>query len=81
MSDSYEERREQRREEERQYQADVAYQVWRNGGDMDRVDRERVNEHYWQGDDCDRAASHELRSQRPKPPQEEEPEYPEQSEQ
>lgn len=80
MSDDYEERRQARREEERRYQADVAYEVWRSGGDMDRVDRERVQESFWSGDSKESAASAELHRQRPTEPEMSEQEYYQQQE-
>jgi hypothetical protein len=67
MDDDYESRREARREQERRYQADVAYEVWRSGGDTDRVDRDRVSGSFYDGDDESLAAQRELRRQRPKP--------------
>ena len=63
-SDDYETRREQRREEERQYRADVTYDVWRSGRNPDRVDYERVQDHFYRGDGADEAAAHECRLQR-----------------
>ena len=73
MSD-YEEQREKRREEQRRYKNDVFYDVWRSGGNPDRIDPDRVNQHYWDGMDSESAAMQELRSQRPKPQPEEYPE-------
>jgi hypothetical protein len=68
---------EQQREDRRRYIADVEYEVWRNGGDIDRVDRDRVVDSYYDGRSEDCAASAELRRQRPIPseewPPEEEP--------
>jgi hypothetical protein len=75
MSD-YDRRRLERHTEERQYHADVAYAVWRSGGNMDSVDYERTVEHCQQGIDADHAARIELRLQRPQQTQEPEPEPP-----
>jgi len=58
--------RERIREERRAYEADVAYEVWRRGGDVDSVSHERVSECYFRGDDWDAAATVELRHQRSK---------------
>lgn len=40
------------------------YQVWRSGGNPDRINYDRVQEHFHNGDTADQAAAHELRSQR-----------------
>lgn len=69
--ESYEERRERRREEERRYELDVFYEVWRSGGNPDRIDDDRVRSQYENGVDAEGAAQRELRAQRPKPPEEE----------
>ena len=63
--------REERREEERRYEGDVVYNVWRNGGNPDRVNLDRVDEHFDRGDQSDQATRDELRHQRPKPQEEE----------
>lgn len=55
--------REQIRKEEREYEGDVVYDVWRRGGNPDRIDVERVQEHYYQGDEHEMAARDELRHQ------------------
>jgi len=68
---SYEERREERRE----YEADVAYEVWRHGGNPDNVDIDRIEDNYYQGIDTDHAANIELNRQRPR--REEQEGYPE----
>jgi len=69
-------RREERRAEERRYESDVWYDVWRAGGDPDRIDTERVSDAYQRGEFQEDAARRELLAQRPKPQPEEE--YPEQ---
>uniref|UniRef100_A0A6H1ZVW2 Uncharacterized protein n=1 Tax=viral metagenome TaxID=1070528 RepID=A0A6H1ZVW2_9ZZZZ len=56
--------REEQREERRRYEGDVVYDVWRNGGNPDRVNVERIEEHFYRGDDCDSATRDELRHQR-----------------
>lgn len=53
----------ERRRREAEYRADVDYEVWRHGGSMDRVDYERVSDHFWAGDSEGTAARHELRRQ------------------
>ncbi len=70
--------REERERERREYEADVAYAVWRSGGNPDRVDHDRVLDHYYDGRYSDEAARSELRRMRPPEP-EPEPE-PEQQE-
>lgn len=61
------------REERRNYENDVFYEVWRSGGDPDRIDFDgRVEDHFYNGDYPEDAAAHELRCQQPSPP---EPEY------
>ena len=57
-------RQAQRREEERQYRSDVTYDVWRSGRNPDRVDDDRVQDHFDHGDSADQAAAHECRLQR-----------------
>jgi hypothetical protein len=63
----------EQREERRRYEADVVYETWRSGGDPDRVNVERTEEHYYNGDSCENAVRDELRHQRPKSQEEEEP--------
>lgn len=55
--------REERREEERRYAGDVVYDVWRNGGNPDRVDLDRVQGHFDNGHESDHATRDELRHQ------------------
>jgi hypothetical protein len=57
--------REEQREDRRNYEADVCYEVWRNGGDPDRVNLERVEEHFYNGDESESVIRCELRHQRP----------------
>lgn len=66
MSNNRNEECERIREERRAYEADVTYGVWRRGGDVDRIDHDRVSECYFRGDDWDAAATVELRHQRAK---------------
>ncbi len=68
---------EERREQERQFERDVEYDVWRAGGDPDRVDRDRVQDNFYNGVDATHAANIELHKQRPRP---QEPEQDEQLE-
>jgi hypothetical protein len=66
-----------RREEQEQFRGDVIYQVWRSGGNPDRINDDRLSDRYWDGQNADEAASAELRSQHPHPePCYDEPEYP-----
>lgn len=74
MSD-YDDRREQRREEQRRYESDVFYEVWRSGGNTDRINPDRVQDRYWNGQDSESAARAELNAQRPKPQEPSEEEY------
>lgn len=43
------------------------YEVWRAGGNPDRINYDRVEEHFYNGDTADSAAAHELCMQRPRP--------------
>lgn len=74
--ETYEERRVREREEERRYRGDVIYDVWRYGGNVDRINDDRVHENYHSGVYAEDAARVEMRSQRERR-QLEEPEYPE----
>ena len=55
---------EERREERRRYDGDVVYEVWRAGRDCDRINYDRVADHFHAGDDSATAASVEIRAQR-----------------
>jgi hypothetical protein len=79
MSD-YDERRAREREEQRRYENDVFYDVWRSGGNVDRINDDRVSDSYYDGRSAEDAARRELRSQRPHREEEypEEEQYPEQ---
>lgn len=57
------------REEEDRYRGDVTYDVWRSGGNVDRIDYDRVGDHFLRGDRVEDAARHEMRLQRPPEPQ------------
>ena len=65
--------RDELRKERRKYQDDVSYQVWRNGGNPDRVDYGRVENGYYEGRHPADVARAELQRQRPKPVPEEQP--------
>ncbi len=65
--------REERRREERRYEGDVVYDVWRNGGNPDHVDLDRIQDHFYNGDESTQATRDELRHQRPRPQEEEYP--------
>lgn len=45
------------------YHGDVTYDVWRSGGNPDSIDRDRVEDHFRDGDDAEIAARHELNAQ------------------
>lgn len=62
---------EERREEERRYNADVDYEVWRNGGDTDRIDYDRVRDNRDSGYCPEESAKVELNRQKPRPSEEE----------
>lgn len=66
---------EERREEERQYHNDVFYEVWRSGGNPDRIDHDRVQDAYYNSRESGDAAHVEMRSQMPKPQEPSEEEY------
>lgn len=44
-----------------QYGLDVGYEVWRNGGNPDRVSHDRVDGHYYNGLSPESAAGCEMR--------------------
>ena len=52
---------------------DAMYEVWRAGGNTDRIDYDRVSNHFANGDSYETAASYELRRQRPKLKDDDEP--------
>lgn len=60
-----------RSDERLEYEADVAYEVWRSGGNPDLVDRDRCEDAYYRGVDEWNQAAAELRRQRPEPPEQE----------
>lgn len=43
------------------YRGDVIYEVWRRGGNIDRVDDDRVSDYYYDGYDYEQAAYFEMR--------------------
>ncbi len=47
------------------YRGDVTYEVWRSGGNVDRINDDRVSDSFHEGLDCDSAASRELNAMRP----------------
>lgn len=63
-NESYEEHIKREDEERRQYHNDVFYEVWRSGRDPDRIDYDRVQDHYYQGDSSESAAKTEISAQR-----------------
>ena len=62
-NEAYEDRREREREERRQYERDVSYDVWRSGRDPERISDDRVERHFEAGDSAESAARHEIRIQ------------------
>jgi len=60
------------REERHKYEADVAYEVWRSGGNPDNIDYERIQDGYYAGERPKDMAETELQSQRPRHQQDEE---------
>jgi hypothetical protein len=55
-----------RRDESREYENDVFYEVWRRGGDTDCINPDRVSDYYWNDVSTSAAASRELERMRPK---------------
>lgn len=53
-----------KRDERREYEADVFYEVWRSGGNPDAINYDRVDDARWDGIDAEGAARTELRKQR-----------------
>lgn len=70
---------EDRREERREYEADVFYEVWRGGGNPDAIDYDHTDNAYYNGIPADDCASSELSRQQHRN-QESEPDYDEQPE-
>lgn len=66
--------REERRQEEREYRGDLWYEVWRAGGNPDRVSYEDAADWHDRGVDARHAASAILQAQGPQPVEEEYPE-------
>ena len=62
--ESYEDRYARRRDEQREYHSDVFYEVWRAGGNPDRVSYERVDNAFYDGRHAEEAAGDEIRRQR-----------------
>ena len=58
------------REERRKYEADVAYEVWRRGGDMDRINDLAVEDEYYDGMYPEDSAGREMKRQAPTQPAE-----------
>lgn len=74
MSD-YDERRAKEREDQRRYEGDVFYEVWRAGGNPDRINDDRVSDRYYNGDSSEQAARSELSHQRRARERQQEEEY------
>ncbi len=56
--------REERRQERRDYEADVYFDVWRSGRDPEAIDFERVDDARYEGLYPDEAAAIEIKLQR-----------------
>lgn len=54
-----------KRDERREYEADVVYDVWRSGGNPDRVDPDRMSDAFYDRIPTDDFVRSELRRQRP----------------
>jgi len=52
------------REDRHKFEADVAYEVWRNGGNPDNVDLDRIDDSFYAGDFPEDVAVSEVRPQR-----------------
>ena len=61
---TYEERREEERKEEREYRGDLIYEVWRRGGNPDRVDGDMADHYRDRGYSPDGAAASIMRQDR-----------------
>lgn len=61
----------------RDYENDVFYEVWRRGGNPDRIDDDRVSDAYYDGVYADDCAAREMRRIYPPQPEIEYPEEPE----
>lgn len=63
---------EERREEERKYEADIFYEVWRSHGNPDEIDYDRVRDNWYNGYSSEDSARVELQSQKRQPQEQEE---------
>ncbi len=52
------------RQKRTDFNGDVVYDVWRNGGNPDEIDEVRLDEAYWDGYEADEFAQSEVRRQR-----------------
>lgn len=62
-TDEEDRRREERREEQRRFESEVWYQVWRAGGDPDRIDPDRLSDAFYEHASPDDVASRVLHRQ------------------
>jgi hypothetical protein len=62
-------------DESRKYNNDVFYEVWRRGGDPDRIDCDRVADDRYDGLSASESASAQIERQRPAPELPSEEEY------
>ena len=61
-----------RRDAIRKYTADVDYEVWRRGGNMDAVDRDRVSDDFYRGLSTEESARQFMPQPKHEKPSEEE---------
>lgn len=55
---------EERRTEQRRFEADVLYDAWRAGGNPDAISPDRLSDRWWNDESAEQAARAELRLQR-----------------
>lgn len=56
--------REEQRDEQRRFEGDVVYEVWRGGGNPDRINDDGLADAYYSGRYAEDVAAEELRHQR-----------------
>ena len=59
--------REEEREERRRFEGDVFYEVWRRGGDTDRINYDQLDDCYYDHHEPEVCASRIIQAQRPAP--------------
>lgn len=65
----------ERREEQRRFENDVFYKVWRGGCNPDRIDKDKVRDRFYCGHSAESVVSAEIRAQHAKPQKPSEEEY------